>query len=243
VSSALNFGIAAAVTACIAAGGTLTHAALDAQSQLFGRTLIAGSDPNEVALTYDDGPNDAATEALLEVLALHNVRATFFMIGKYVRQRHALVRRVHAAGHVIGNHTETHPWLSWQSDRIIQEELQRCQHAIEDTLGCAVRYFRPPHGARRPFVFRVAEELELKTVQWNAMGKDWKPIGASGILANLNRAMVRNQSSRIGTNILLHDGSDVALGADRSDTVAATATLLQRFAESGTKLVTVDAWG
>jgi peptidoglycan-N-acetylglucosamine deacetylase len=240
---ALPITLAGSALAAIALGGTLTHAALDAQSQLFGRTIIAGSDPNEVALTYDDGPNDAATEALLEVLAAHNVRATFFMIGRYVRQRHPIVRRVHAAGHLIGNHTETHPWLAWQSDRVIRDELQRCQHALEDTLSCAVRYFRPPHGARRPAVFRAAEELELKTVQWNAMGKDWKPIGASGILANLDSAFTRNQSSKVGTNILLHDGSDTALGADRSDTIAVTTALLQRFAQSGTKLVTVDAWG
>jgi peptidoglycan/xylan/chitin deacetylase (PgdA/CDA1 family) len=239
---ALPLTLAGSAVAAIAIAGTLTHAALDAQSQLFGRTIIAGNDPNEVALTYDDGPNDAATEALLDLLAAHNVRATFFMIGKYVRQRHALVRRVHAAGHLIGNHTENHPWLAWQSDRVIRDELQRCQHALEDTLSCAVHYFRPPHGARRPAVFRAAEDLELKTVQWNAMGKDWKPIGASGILANLDRAIASNQPRGIGTNILLHDGSDLALGADRSDTIAATATLLQRFAQRGTKLVTVDAW-
>ncbi len=239
-----QLALAAAATAAAASiGGTLTYAALSPASQLFGRTIIAGNNPLEAALTYDDGPNDNVTDELLDVLAAHNARATFFMIGKYVRQRHALVRRVHAAGHLIGNHTETHPWLAWQSDRVIREELQRCQHAIEDTLGCAVHYFRPPHGARRPAVFRAAEELELKLVQWNAMGKDWQPIGAERILANLDRDMARSQQRGLGANILLHDGGDVAMGADRSATVNVTATLLQRWAQNGNRAVTVDAWG
>ena len=102
-------------SSAVAAGGTLAYAALHPQSQLFGRTLIAGDDPSEIALTYDDGPNDAATMQLLEVLARHNVCASFFMIGGFVRQRPEIARAVHAAGHLVGNHTMTHPWLAWQS--------------------------------------------------------------------------------------------------------------------------------
>jgi peptidoglycan/xylan/chitin deacetylase (PgdA/CDA1 family) len=241
--SALPLIVAGSVTAAVAAAGTFTYAALSPQSQLLGRTLIAGNDPKQVALTYDDGPNDGHTETLLEVLALHNVRATFFMIGKYVRQRHAIVRRVHAAGHLIGNHTETHPWLSFQSERTVFDEMQRCQHAIEDTLGCAVHYFRPPHGARRPAVFRAAEQLEVKVVQWNAMGLDWNPISAEKIVANLDRGITRARARGAGANLLLHDGGHVAIGADRSATVAATAALLERWKQDGTQAVTVDAWG
>ncbi|HEY6374034.1 MAG TPA: polysaccharide deacetylase family protein, partial [Edaphobacter sp.] len=86
-----------------ATAGTLTYATLSAGSQLFGPTLIAPARPNEVALTYDDGPNPAATPHLLEVLARHQVRATFFLIGNFVRQCPALVRQIAAAGHLIGN--------------------------------------------------------------------------------------------------------------------------------------------
>lgn len=231
-------------TAIVAAtAGTLTYAALSAGSQLFGHTIIAGSDPNEVALTYDDGPNDAVTDQLLELLALHNTRATFFMIGKFVRQRPEIVRRVHAAGHLIGNHTETHPWLSWQSAGVIREELRACNEALEDATGAPVRYFRPPHGARRPMVFRAARELGLKLVQWNAMGHDWEPIGPERILANVENARHRAQRRRVGTNILLHDGHDRRMGANRSDTLKATEQLLERFAREGVRTVTVDAWG
>jgi len=232
----------AGLGAVAASAGTLTYAALSPGSQLFGTTLIAGNDPTEAALTYDDGPNDSATPALLDLLAAHNVRATFFMLGKYVRQRPDFARRVHAAGHLIGNHTETHPWLHWQPARVIREELRACNQALEDTLGTPVRYFRPPHGARRPAVLRIAAELGLTTVQWNVMAQDWLPIGTAGILANVDRGLARARSRATGSNILLHDGGDRAMGADRYATVAATAALLARWTHDGTRAVTVDAW-
>jgi peptidoglycan/xylan/chitin deacetylase (PgdA/CDA1 family) len=232
-----------AVAAAVAVAGTLTFAALSASSQLFGHTLIAGRDPDELALTFDDGPNDNATPQLLDLLAGANVRATFFMLGKYVRQRPELVRRVHAAGHLIGNHTETHPWLHLKPVRVIREEIRACNHALEDVLGAPLRYFRPPHGARRPAVLQVARELGLETVQWNAVGHDWMPIGAARILADIEAGLARARRRGMGGNILLHDGSDRGMGANRADTLAATALLLQRSASDGSRLVTVDAWG
>jgi peptidoglycan/xylan/chitin deacetylase (PgdA/CDA1 family) len=229
--------VAAATVAC-----TLTYAALSPGSQIFGHTIIAGSDPNEVALTYDDGPNDAATDQLLDILAHHNTRATFFMMGRFVRQKPEIARRVHAAGHLIGNHTETHPWLSFQSARVIREELRACNEALEDALGAPVQYFRPPHGARRPVVFAAAHELGLKLVQWNAMGWDWEPVGPERILVNVEKGRHRAQRRGVGTNILLHDGHQQAMGANRNDTLKATEQLLQRFAREGVRTVTVDAW-
>jgi peptidoglycan-N-acetylglucosamine deacetylase len=233
-----------AAGAAIAAGSyVLANAALRPASQLFGRTLIAGPDPAEAALTYDDGPNDAATNALLDLLALTNTRATFFMIGRFVRQRPELARRVHAAGHLIGNHTETHPWLHLHSARVIREELCACNQALEDALGAPVRYFRPPHGARRPAVMRLARELGLTTVQWNVIGKDWKPLAAAQILANITQGIARTHRRGGGANILLHDGSDRAMDADRRATVSVTADLLARFQRDRIRTVTVDAWG
>jgi peptidoglycan/xylan/chitin deacetylase (PgdA/CDA1 family) len=229
--------------ALAAAGGALTYAALSAGSQLFGRTVIAGNDPLEVALTYDDGPNDNATEALLELLAKHEARATFFLIGQFVRQRPEIVRRVHAAGHLIANHTETHPWLHLKPEQVIRAELRACSEAIEDATGVGVGYFRPPHGARRPAVLRVAAELGMKTVQWNAMGHDWQPIGAERIYENIERARAKARRRGVGTNILLHDGHDVRMGSDRADTLKVTERLLKQFVREGVRTVTVDAWG
>jgi len=72
-------------------------------SQLYGRTLIRAANPRQLALTLDDGPNDPHTLRLLEVLARHDVRATFFMIGRYVQQRPQIARAVAEAGHALGN--------------------------------------------------------------------------------------------------------------------------------------------
>ena len=232
----------AAATVAVTAGLTLTYAALSPGSQLFGHTILAATDPTEAALTYDDGPNDAATDALLELLAQRNARATFFMIGRFVAQRPEIVRRVHAAGHLIGNHTQTHPWLSFLSARAIREELRACNQALEDILGAPVHYLRPPHGARRPEVFRAAAELGLKIVQWNAMGYDWQPIPADRIVANVTRGLNRARRHHTGANILLHDGHQQGIGTDRSATVQATAILLETFAHNGIRPVTVDAW-
>jgi peptidoglycan/xylan/chitin deacetylase (PgdA/CDA1 family) len=231
----------AGTAAAAASGGTLTYAALSPASQIFGRTLIAGRDPRELALTFDDGPNPAITPQLLDLLAEHNARATFFMIGKWVRQQPALARRVHAAGHLVGNHTETHPWLPLQPASVIREELLGCNRALEDALGAPVGYFRPPHGARRPLVVRYAAELGLTTVQWNVMAEDWKPTGRDVMLAKLDRGLARARG-RGGANILLHDGSDRTPAADRSATLHLTRTLLDRCAQQQLHPVTVDAW-
>lgn len=241
-NSRISVELSLGSTALAAAAITTAYAALSPRSQIFGRTILAGSDPKEAALTYDDGPNDAATSELLDILARHNARATFFMIGRFARQRVDLVRRVHTAGHLIANHTETHPWLSWQSCAVIRHELRACNEALEDAIGEPIHYFRPPHGARRPAVFRAATELDLKVVQWNAMGHDWEPIGADRIFDRIENARRRAQTRGTGANILLHDGSDRNMGADRSSTLAVTERLLWRFTQEGVRTVTVDAW-
>lgn len=225
----------------VAAGG-LIYASAAPTSQIFGRTLIAGADSREIALTFDDGPNDAATPQLLEVLARHEVRATFFLIGGFARQRPDLVRAVHAAGHLIGNHTMTHPKLSLIPAVRVRQELTECNTVLEGITGEAVVYFRPPFGARRPVVLRIARELELTPVTWNVTAFDWNTIGEDAILGNLNAGITRNRERRRGSNLLLHDGGHLAMGAARMDTVHAVDRLLAAHRDTATRFVTVDAW-
>lgn len=221
-------------------GGTLAWAALSPGSQLFGSTLVAPPCPDEIALTYDDGPNPAATPQLLEVLARHGVRATFFLIGGFVKQCPALTREIAQAGHLIGNHTMTHPWLAWQTKRRIHEELLGASAAIEDALGARVSWFRAPHGARRPLVLQVAREMGMTPVQWNAMGYDWRAITGDKIANHVHRSVERNRRSGRGSNVLLHDGGHLGLGASRLESVRATEQLIERYCAS--RFVTVDAW-
>src|SRR5438552_18766555 len=95
----------------LAVAGVASYGAIAPGSQLFGKTLHRLADPKQLALTYDDGPNDPHTRHLLDVLAKHNVKATFFLIGKHVAAKPEIARRIAAAGHTIGNHTQTHPNL------------------------------------------------------------------------------------------------------------------------------------
>ncbi len=222
--------------------GAYAYAANWPTSQLFGSTLVAGTDPSEIALTYDDGPNDPDTPRLLEILARQNVRATFFLIGRFVRERPGIARAIHAAGHLVGNHTMTHPVLLWQRPARVREELAGCNAAIEDAIGEAVRIFRPPHGARRPDILRTARELGLTPVMWNAMGYDWTAPPPERIVARVEAGTRSNQRRHRGSNVLLHDGGQARLGIDRSPTLAATQSLLASWTGREMRMVTVDHW-
>jgi peptidoglycan-N-acetylglucosamine deacetylase len=235
--------ISTAVAATGLTAGASAYAALWPESQIFGATLIAGTNPAELALTFDDGPNEPYTPQLLDLLAQHNVRATFFLIGNFVRDRPELARQILAAGHLIGNHTTTHPWLPLLSPRHVRNQLAFCNAMIEDAIGQSVHFFRPPHGARRPDVLRSARALGLTPVLWNAMGYDWQPRRTpEQIAAHLSRSIVRNQQRGRGSNLLLHDGSHTRLGVDRSRSIAATRLILERYPPTSTRYVTVDSW-
>ena len=163
--------LTAAGAAAVAAG----YQSMAPAGQWFGRTftgLDRGS--KQLALTYDDGPNDPHSLRLLEVLAKHQVRATFFLIGQYVRQRPDIVREMVAArGHVVGNHTFSHPRLIFKSGPEVRNELQGCHQALNDALGQHSNLFRPPFGGRRPAVLRIARDLGLAPVMWDVTSYDW----------------------------------------------------------------------
>jgi len=202
--------------------------------QWYGRTFTSfGRGSKQIALTYDDGPNDPHTLKLLDVLARHDVRATFFMIGRYVRQRPEIAREVARAGHVIGNHTFTHPLLIFESAVQTRIQLLECRSVLTDTIGEHSNLFRPPFGGRRPTTLRVARELGLEPVMWNVTGYDWHAPPASEIEKRVNRQM------RGGDVILLHDGGHRAMGADRAQTVIATENLIRRYKDQGYEFVTV----
>ena len=222
--------------------GGFAYASSWPASQIFGRMLLAGDNPAEVALTFDDGPNDAATPELLDLLARHGVRATFFAMGDFALLRPDLLRRVVAEGHLLGNHTMSHPMLSVASGARVRQELADCNSVLEDIAGVKMEYFRPPFGARRPMVLRAARELGLTPVMWNVTGYDWEPIGTDRILKNLEEGIARNRRRNRASNILLHDGGHRAMGTRRMDTVRAVERLLEAHAGTATRFVTVEAW-
>ena len=214
--------------ASAAAASYAGYASMAPTSQLYGRTLTHGSDPNQIALTFDDGPNDPHTMHLLDVLAKHNAKATFFLIGKYVRQRPEIARAILAAGHEIGNHTNSHPNLILVSAARLRQELADCNKALEDALGKRVTLFRPPFGGRRPNVLRTARGMGLSPVMWSVTGYDWSAKSAAEIVKKVS-GQVDSRHKRQGEIVLLHDGGHLSFGTDRSFTVEATRTLLERY--------------
>jgi peptidoglycan/xylan/chitin deacetylase (PgdA/CDA1 family) len=202
--------------------------------QWYGRTFTGLSrGTKQLALTYDDGPNDPHTLRLLEVLAKYDVHATFFLIGRYVRQRPQIAREVVNAGHVVGNHTFTHPLLTLKNVAEVRQELSDCRSALQDAIGEHSNLFRPPFGGRRPAVLRVARELGLEPIMWNVTGYDWNAPPSAVIERKVSRQI------RGGDVILLHDGGHKQMGADRSQTVAATDHLISRYKSGGYGFVTI----
>jgi peptidoglycan-N-acetylglucosamine deacetylase len=217
-----------------AAASTAGYQSMAPTGQWYGRTLTSGiRGSKQIALTYDDGPNDPHTLKLLDVLAKHNVRATFFMIGRYVQQRPDLARAVAQAGHVIGNHTFTHPLLIFKSEAQTRTELIDCHKALDSAIGKHSNLFRPPFGGRRPATLRIAQKLGLQTAMWNVTGYDWNTPPATVIEKKIARQM------RGGDVILLHDGGHRAWGADRAQTVTATDNLIRRYKDEGYEFATV----
>lgn len=221
--------------------GCCAYAAMSPGSQVFGRTLTAPPRPDELALTFDDGPNPAWTPRLLDLLAAHDVHATFFMVGRFAQAEPALVQRIAKEGHLIGNHSWSHPNLARTPANRVVEELKQTSGMLEQLVGKPVQYFRPPFGARRPFVLRTARDLGMIPVTWNAMTNDWSEPSADRIADQLKAKIETNSRRDRASNIVLHDGGHRGLGANRGPSVNAAEQLLANY-KATRRFVTLDAW-
>jgi peptidoglycan/xylan/chitin deacetylase (PgdA/CDA1 family) len=185
---------------------------------------------NAIMLTVDDGPDPTWTPKYLELFGKYNIRATFFMIGEHVQANPHLVKAVHSAGHVIGNHTWTHDEaLPTRTLSRIRHELATTTNAIEDACGVVPRQFRAPGGVWGPRVFEVLAELHMMPICWDIDPRDWALPGTPAI----TQAMLAAGRHDI---ILCHDG-----GGNRSQTYAALKTVIPRLKSRGYEFVTLPS--
>ncbi|HRJ73484.1 MAG TPA: polysaccharide deacetylase family protein [Terrimicrobiaceae bacterium] len=155
----------------------------------------------EVWLTIDDGPDERDTPEMLDVLARHRARATFFVIGQKVRAHPHLCRRILAEGHSLGNHTQSHPAPYWWilPRPFVHREIARCNASILSVTGSKPRWFRSPVGMTSTAVHPAAEREGLQVVGWSADGRDGCPAAPTRIIERIGARL------RPGAILLLHE--------------------------------------
>jgi peptidoglycan/xylan/chitin deacetylase (PgdA/CDA1 family) len=202
-------------------------------SSVFAPSVWRGaSDRRAIALTFDDGPSES-TDEILEILGRYNARATFFQCGANIERLPSVARAVADAGHEIGNHSHTHPYLFLRSPRAIAEDLARAQDTIVAHTGVRPVWFRAPYGARWPGLRGAQERLQLTGVMWTAIGYDWSST-AEDVVAHMSR------NARNGAILCLHDGRELRAKPDVRVTIEAVRRLVPMLLDQGYKLETVS---
>jgi len=211
----------------------MTWAVRGRSSTVFGpsvwRAQAAGK---TIALTFDDGPSESTPE-LLEILAQYQVPATFFQIGANVDRLPDIARDVGRAGHVIGNHSYTHPLFCFRNPGFATADLARAQRAIEARTGVRPAWFRAPYGVRW-FGMRAAQRrLGLMGVMWSAIGYDWKLKTGEVV-----RRLV--SGTRPGAILCLHDGRELRPEPDIGVTLQAVRQLVPLLLDQGYRFETLS---
>jgi peptidoglycan/xylan/chitin deacetylase (PgdA/CDA1 family) len=156
--------------------------------------------PRTVFLTFDDGPSGTWTPRYLDVLKKHNAKATFFSTGQSAKAHPRTIARIHREGHLLANHTWSHPNLTRLSKAKVKSQLTRTQSALGRYKSSCMR---PPYGATNTSVRRWTKEIGLKTVLWDIDTRDWEN---SQTATSIYNRVIRNVHN--GSNVLMHDGGD-----------------------------------
>lgn len=192
-----------------------------------------------VALTFDDGPHELFTPRILDILAEARIKATFFVIGRFARKHPELIRRIHAEGHALGNHSLDHEHFGVNRNRAYwNNQLGQTQRIVADIIGQLPLLFRPPMGFKTRHIAAAARQLNLPVIGWSVRGMDTKPTTSQDLAA---RVIKRTTGHDI---LLLHDGVEPfrPAGAGQQATVDALPHILRGIAEKKLQVVSlIDA--
>lgn len=188
----------------------------------------------KIALTFDDGPNEPYTSEILDILKKYNVKATFFVLGKNVEFYPSIMKRIVKEGHVIGNHTYSHPYLLLKSKTQIKYQIKRTEQNIMQITGVKPYLFRSPYGVDNKWIYLAAKQMGYVTIEWSVTGKNGgKEIQPEKIVNDVLKG------TENGSIILLHDGDRLIRHADRSHIVKALPFIIESLQKKGYEFVTV----
>jgi len=225
---------AATVAAVVTVGATFWVGANSPTVTWFGSQVSHGPrDGREVAITFDDGPDDPYTLEIARILDARGAKGTFFMVGKALDRRPDIARALREDGHLLGNHSYHHDEWRWLDPRY--PELDRTQTAFRHNLGVCPSFYRAPHGQHTPFLAHVVGDHGMTIVGWDVSSGDWNTHDA-GLVARRTLDDVKP-----GSIIVLHDGLDGSVTADRSVLVRAVPMILDGLERRGLKPVRLDA--
>lgn len=190
---------------------------------------LNGPDRKAVALTFDDGPDEATTAEVLRILKEKGVTASFFFVGNKIKRHEALVKQAYEEGHLIFSHSYSHSELTKLSPDALKQELEQTDQAIEAIIGKRPALLRPPYGETNAAVEQAwMDSPERKLVLWSLDTLDWSLKEKEPIIANVDE-FVRN-----GDIILMHSTGSTA------ETAAALPVIIDILLERGFSMVGLD---
>jgi len=185
----------------------------------------------KVALTFDDGPDSVYTPQMLDVLKQHQVKATFFFIGNRAKLFPEIVQKVVQEGHIIGNHTMTHPDILKLNAQDAMANIQQAEDALAELIGYRTALFRSPYGSLNPERIKEIEKMGYKIIAWNVDSLDWKSLTAEQVKTNIL------ENVKEGSIILQHSAGGE--GENLSGSVAALNEIITILKGEGYEFVTI----
>lgn len=211
-----------------------TYWAWSPSSQIYGHIISHGPrDQMQVAITFDDGPNDPWTLKIADVLDHYSLKGTFFTVGLNADIHPEIVQELVRRGHLIGNHSFEHK----KQDAVLQpgySDLARAEQEIAKVADVCPAFYRPPNGFHTPWQLHAVAKRHMHTVTWDVIPKDWKNPPPEQIVQRVL------DSVQPGSIILLHDGNDTDQVTDRSSTLASLPGIIEGLESRGYQVVRLD---
>jgi peptidoglycan/xylan/chitin deacetylase (PgdA/CDA1 family) len=184
--------------------------------------------PDRVALTFDDGPHPLSTPHFLALLDRLDLRATFFLLGRWAARSPSLVKEIASAGHEIAVHGYDHRCLLARGVHGTYDDLARARDVIAEAGGARSTWFRPPYGVMTAATMAAARRLGLRPVLWTAWGEDWT---ARATPESVYRTVLADLGP--GGTILLHDSDVTSVPGSWRATLGAVPRIVEACRERG----------